>query len=139
MIGGGGEKKTIRTVARYAQAWNVGGSVEQLRHKVEVFERHCEAVGRDPLEVEFTTNRLLVLRDDRAEAERVLVAGLANNDSTHEVEPGVDFLGSEEEVAALWRRYAEIGFTHVIAEFPAPFDRETLERLPRLRELVAAG
>jgi alkanesulfonate monooxygenase SsuD/methylene tetrahydromethanopterin reductase-like flavin-dependent oxidoreductase (luciferase family) len=139
MIGGGGEKKTIRTVARYAQAWNVGGSVEQLRHKVEVFERHCEAVGRDPLEVEFTTNRHLVLRDDRAEAERVLLAGLANNDSKHEVKPGVDFLGSEEEVAALWRRYAEIGFTHVIAEFPAPFDRETLERLPRLRELVAAG
>jgi alkanesulfonate monooxygenase SsuD/methylene tetrahydromethanopterin reductase-like flavin-dependent oxidoreductase (luciferase family) len=139
MIGGGGEKKTIRTVARYAQAWNVGGSVEQLRHKVEVFERHCEAVGRDPLEVEFTTNRHLVLRDDRAEAERVLLAGLANNDSKHEVKPGVDFLGSEEEVAALWRGYLEIGFTHVIVDFPVPFDRETLERLPRLRELVAAG
>jgi alkanesulfonate monooxygenase SsuD/methylene tetrahydromethanopterin reductase-like flavin-dependent oxidoreductase (luciferase family) len=139
MIGGGGEKKTLKTVARYADAWNVGGSVEALRHKVAVLERHCDAVSRDPLEIEFTTVRHLVLRDDRAEAERVLMAGLANNGSTHTPDPKVDFLGSEEEVAAIWRRYLELGFTHLIVDVPSPFDRETIERLPRLRELVAAG
>jgi alkanesulfonate monooxygenase SsuD/methylene tetrahydromethanopterin reductase-like flavin-dependent oxidoreductase (luciferase family) len=139
MIGGEGEKKTLKTVARYAQAWNAGGSVEHLRHKTDVLKRHCEAVGRDPLEIEFTTNRYLVLRDDRAEAEQVLATAHANNDSTHSVDPEVDFLGSEEEVAALWRGYLDIGFTHVIVDFPAPFDRETMERLPRLRQLVAEG
>ena len=72
MIGGVGEKKTLRTVARYAQGWNAGGSVETLSHKVDVLQRHCEAVGRDPLEIEFTTNRFLVLRDDADEAARVL-------------------------------------------------------------------
>ena len=139
MIGGEGEKKTLLTVARYAQAWNGGGTVDFLRHKVDVLKSHCEAIGRDPLEIEFTTNRYLVLRDDRAEAERVLSAGLANNGSTHAPDQEVDLLGSEEQVAALWRRYLELGFTHVIVDLPSPIDRETMERLPRLRELVAKG
>jgi alkanesulfonate monooxygenase SsuD/methylene tetrahydromethanopterin reductase-like flavin-dependent oxidoreductase (luciferase family) len=139
MVGGGGEKKTLRTVARYAQGWNVDGDVATLTHKVEVLERHCRAVGRDPLDIEFTTNRHLVLRDDRAEAVRVMQEGLDANGSRHVIDPEVDFLGSEEQVAEQWRAYLDIGFTHVIVYFPAPFDAQTIERLPRLRELVAQG
>jgi alkanesulfonate monooxygenase SsuD/methylene tetrahydromethanopterin reductase-like flavin-dependent oxidoreductase (luciferase family) len=139
MIGGEGERKTLRTVARYAQAWNAGGTVEHLRHKLSVLERHCEEVGRDPLEIEFTTNRHVVLRDDRAEAMRVLAEGLAANGSRRRADEEVHFVGDEAEVAAAWRPYLEMGFTHVIVDAPAPFDHETLERLPRLREVVAAG
>jgi len=139
MVGGEGERKTLRTVARYAQGWNAGGSVEHLRHKVEVLRRHCEAVGRDPLDIELTTNRHLVLRDDRREAERVMAAGLANNGSGHRIDHDIDFVGSEEEVAELWRGYLDLGVTHVVADLPAPFDHQTIERLPRLRELVTAG
>ncbi len=58
MIGGSGEKKTLRTVARFAQAWNTGGTADKLRHKAEVLRRHCDAVGRDPLDIEFTTIRI---------------------------------------------------------------------------------
>ena len=47
MIGGSGEKKTLRTVAKYADQWNAMGTVETLRHKDEVLRGHCEAVGRD--------------------------------------------------------------------------------------------
>jgi alkanesulfonate monooxygenase SsuD/methylene tetrahydromethanopterin reductase-like flavin-dependent oxidoreductase (luciferase family) len=139
MIGGGGERKTLRTVARYAQGWNVNGDVETLAHKVDVLKGHCEAVGRDPLDIEFTTNRFLVLRDDPAEALRVLKVGLDANGSRHVIDPEIDFLGDEEQVAAQWRAYLDLGFTHVNVDFPAPFDRETMERLPRLRELVGEG
>lgn len=139
MIGGEGEKKTLRTVATYAQGWNGGGGVDFLRHKVEVLERHREAVRRDPLEIEFSTNRYCILRDDRDEAEGVLRSARANNGRSYSYDPETDFLGSEEQVAAQWRRYLELGFTHVIVDLPAPYDRETVERLPRLRELVAAG
>lgn len=139
MIGGDGERKTLRTVARYAQGWNAGGGVEKLRHKIDVLLGHCEAVGRDPLEVEFTTNRHLVLRDDPAEAAQVMAAALAANGSSRVVDPEGDWLGTEEQVAARWRPFLELGFSHVIADMPSPFDRETLERLPRLRELMAAG
>ena len=47
MIGGSGERKTLRTVARYADQWNAMGSVEKLRRKVEVLRAHCEDVGTD--------------------------------------------------------------------------------------------
>jgi len=139
MIGGGGEKKTLRTVARYAQGWNIDGSLEQLAHKVEVLRGHCQAVGRDPLEIEHTMVRLVVLRDDPDEAARVLAASLAHNGEPREVDPELDFVGSEEQVAEQWRHYVELGFTHLVVDLPAPFDHQTIERLPRLRELVTRG
>jgi F420-dependent oxidoreductase-like protein len=55
MIGGGGEQKTLRLVAQYADACNVFGDGPRIHHKYEVLRRHCEAIGRDPDEVERTT------------------------------------------------------------------------------------
>jgi alkanesulfonate monooxygenase SsuD/methylene tetrahydromethanopterin reductase-like flavin-dependent oxidoreductase (luciferase family) len=55
MIGGGGEKKTLRFVAKYADACNPMGSPEDLAHKIDVLRRHCDDVGRDPNEIEVTT------------------------------------------------------------------------------------
>ncbi|QLL05494.1 LLM class F420-dependent oxidoreductase [Mycobacterium vicinigordonae] len=55
MIGGAGEKKTLRLVAQYADVWNVSvSSVDQLAHKIEVLERHCTDVDRDPAEIRKT-------------------------------------------------------------------------------------
>jgi len=54
MIGGSGEKKTLRLVAQYADACNIFGSPEEVAHKVDVLRRHCDAVGRDPNEIEVT-------------------------------------------------------------------------------------
>ena len=139
MIGGGGEKKTLRTVARYAQGWNINGGLDTVAHKAEVLRRHCQAVGRDALEIEHTLVRFVVIRDDREEAIRVLEARLRNNDSSRTFDPERDFVGSEAEIADAWRPYRDLGFTHLIADVPAPFDHETIERLPRLRELVAAS
>jgi F420-dependent oxidoreductase-like protein len=55
MIGGGGEQKTLRLVARYADATNVFGGPEAIAHKYEVIRRHCADVGRDPDEIERST------------------------------------------------------------------------------------
>ena len=55
LIGGGGERKTLRLVARYADACNVFGTdPEKLRHKFDVLRRHCDDVGRDYAEIEKT-------------------------------------------------------------------------------------
>jgi F420-dependent oxidoreductase-like protein len=54
MIGGGGEKKTLKLVARYADACNIFGGPEELTHKLSVLRAHCEAIGRDPNEIEVT-------------------------------------------------------------------------------------
>jgi F420-dependent oxidoreductase-like protein len=52
MIGGGGEKKTLRLVARYADATNVFGGPTAIAHKYEVLRRHCETEGRNFDEIE---------------------------------------------------------------------------------------
>ncbi len=53
VIGGGGEQLTLRVVAQYASVWNfVGGSVDMFKHKSEVLDEHCAAVGRDPKTIE---------------------------------------------------------------------------------------
>ncbi|MDR2857755.1 MAG: LLM class F420-dependent oxidoreductase [Novosphingobium sp.] len=62
MIGGGGEKKTLRLVARYADVCNFFGSPEVVAHKIDVLRRHCDAVGRDIREIEVTA--LLQMRED---------------------------------------------------------------------------
>ena len=55
MIGGGGERKTLRLVAQYADATNVFGGPTAIHHKYEVLREHCEAIGRDPDEIERST------------------------------------------------------------------------------------
>jgi F420-dependent oxidoreductase-like protein len=54
LIGGGGERRTLRLVATYADACNVIGDASVVAHKVEVLRRHCAQVGRDPAEIEVT-------------------------------------------------------------------------------------
>jgi F420-dependent oxidoreductase-like protein len=54
MIGGSGERKTLRLVAEYADACNIFGGPDEVAHKVDVLRRHCDAVGRDPNEIEVT-------------------------------------------------------------------------------------
>ncbi|MGZ4138119.1 MAG: TIGR03560 family F420-dependent LLM class oxidoreductase, partial [Actinomycetota bacterium] len=70
MIGGGGERKTLRLVAQYADMWNGFGDVATIRHKLEVLERHCADVGRDPSEIVKTRLGTLIVAPDEAEAER---------------------------------------------------------------------
>jgi F420-dependent oxidoreductase-like protein len=64
MIGGGGERKTLRLVAEYADATNVFGGPEQLHHKYDVLRRHCEEVGRDYDEIERSTLQTINLQRD---------------------------------------------------------------------------
>ncbi len=54
LIGGSGEKKTLRLVARYADACNIFGGPQDVARKLEVLRRHCDDVGRDPAEIEVT-------------------------------------------------------------------------------------
>src|ERR1700761_4530222 len=62
LIGGDGEKKTLRLVAQYADIWNsMATDADELMHKIDVLNRHCDAVGRDPGEIQKTFGSLLVV------------------------------------------------------------------------------
>ena len=75
LVGGTGERRTLRTLAKYGDVLNLDGwagqgvSLEIYRHKVEVLERHCERAGRDPAEIRRTILMPIVVGDDAAAQE----------------------------------------------------------------------
>ncbi len=69
LVGGGGERKTLRIVATYADACNFIGDSQTVKHKVEVLRGHCEVVGRDPADIEVTA---LIMVSDDATADEIL-------------------------------------------------------------------
>jgi alkanesulfonate monooxygenase SsuD/methylene tetrahydromethanopterin reductase-like flavin-dependent oxidoreductase (luciferase family) len=136
-IGGQGETKTLRAVAKYADIWNAGwnASVDQLRHLDEVLVGHAESVGRDPSTIERSTNLWpLIIRDDPREARRVFEAVVVHNQASYQndVEKFVGanlYFGSPAEIAERLRTIRDLGFCHFIAHLFSPYDRETIERL----------
>ena len=130
MIGGSGEKKTLRSVAKYADMWNAMGSVEKLRHKVSVLRVHCEAVGRDFEEIELTAGCKPIIRSTEAEARALWEAQMAHNRTPMaNVEDDDTFwVGTPEQVAQEMIDRKALGFGTFIAELAAPFDEETIER-----------
>lgn len=70
LVGGGGERRTLALVARYADACNLFGDLATIKHKLGVLERHCDAVGRDPASITKTRLGALVVAETAAEAER---------------------------------------------------------------------
>ena len=142
MIGGSGEKKTLRTVARYADLWNAMGPLDVMRHKVEVLRRHCEDVGRDPAEITFTLGIKATIRDSEAEADRVWKAAMEHNRTllADVADDDTFWNGTSEQLAEKLGPYVELGFHTVISEQPAPYDSETLGRLiGEVKPLVDAG
>jgi alkanesulfonate monooxygenase SsuD/methylene tetrahydromethanopterin reductase-like flavin-dependent oxidoreductase (luciferase family) len=142
MIGGSGEKKTLRTVARYADMWNAMGPVDVMAHKVDVLRRHCDEVGRDIAEIEFTLGIKATIRDSEAEAVRVWKAAAEHNRTplADVADDDTFWNGTAEQLADRLRPYTDLGFRTVISEQPAPYDVETFERLiGEVKPLVDAG
>ena len=130
MIGGSGEKKTLRSVARHADIWNAMGSVDKLRHKVEVLQRHCEEAGRDPAEIRMTVGCKPIIRNTVEEARRVWEAQMAHNRTplANVLDDDTFWAGTPELLAERMAERKALGFHTFLGEMPAPFDDETLER-----------
>jgi F420-dependent oxidoreductase-like protein len=71
MIGGGGERVTLRIVARQADHWNVWGGPRVLAAKGAILDEHCAAVGRDPKSITRSANMTLLITDQKAEIDRL--------------------------------------------------------------------
>lgn len=140
LIGGGGEKKTLRIVARHADLWNGFGTPDVILRKIDILREHCAAVGRDPSDISVTVNLGIIVRDTTAGIRARLdeigeVAGFPDYAASNQP------YGSPEIVAERLAAYAAVGVREIIAVMPAPYDHETIERLaaevrPRLRALL---
>jgi alkanesulfonate monooxygenase SsuD/methylene tetrahydromethanopterin reductase-like flavin-dependent oxidoreductase (luciferase family) len=134
VIGGSGEKKTLRIVAQYADMWNAFGTVDGLVAKDDILKAHCDAVGRDESEIERSVGCKVTIRGSEAEAQRVVGAALEHNKTPRSL-PETDhtfWTGTAEQVAETMAAYKRIGFGTFIAELPAPYDHETMETLVRV-------
>lgn len=104
LVGGGGEKVTLRIAARWADEWNVWGDVATLQHKMSVLDRHCADVGRDPAEIQRSAVALLFLSDDAD-----FVAGVKKGATGRPV-----IAGNTAEVTSIVRAYAEAGVDELV-------------------------
>ena len=131
LIGGSGRQKTLRTVAQRADAWNTSGSLDEVADALGALEAHCADVGRDIATIEKTVSFPIVLRDD-AGAARDRLAALLDRNGVAIAEVEGFLAGSPAEVADAIRPYRKLGFETVIVRMPAPYDRETIERMPEV-------
>jgi F420-dependent oxidoreductase-like protein len=104
MIGGGGEKVTLKIAARYADEWNVWADVPTITHKMSVLDQHCEAVQRDPKQIDRSAVALLFLSDDEDYVKRMKSAQIAM--------PSI--IGGINEVRDIVAAYAEAGVEELI-------------------------
>jgi F420-dependent oxidoreductase-like protein len=127
MIGGGGEKRTLRLAAQYADKCNVTGDVGTLARKIEVLHRHCADVGRDPAEVDITwmTPLILTTSDENTAEMRAILS--ASGDAA---EIAGFTVGRPHEIPDLVAGHIEAGADEVI--FSCPFvDEAAIASLAR--------
>lgn len=104
MVGGGGEKVTLRITAEHATEWNVWGTVDTLKHKMSVLDAHCEKLGRNPKDIQRSAVALLFMSDDAAFVEKMKATDLQQ----------AAIIGSVDEVKAIVEQYAAIGVDELI-------------------------
>jgi F420-dependent oxidoreductase-like protein len=135
MVGGSGEKKTLRMVAQYADASNFFGDPERLRHLVGVLEDHCERLGRDPAEITKTRLGTVVIAPTHDEAEAKLDALRARVPADR---IATVLAGEPDTVAEKASELLDAGVDGLIFNSPDAHDLETIQLLGEtLSPLVA--
>jgi F420-dependent oxidoreductase-like protein len=129
LIGGAGERRTLRIVARYADMANWFGTPEELRHTTEVFLRHCDEVGRDPDEVVRTVMLTVVVADAAVDAAPIL-------DRMTPERRAQAIVGTPEEVAERLRPYLDLGFRGLMLRNMGLPDPEAIGRAGELVALI---
>ncbi len=104
LIGGGGEKRTLRIAAQYADEWNVWSEPEQFAHKRSVLEQHCADVDRDPASIHRSTQALLFLSEDESYLTRMRERGI----------PRPTMLGTPAQLTEIVGRYRDAGVDELI-------------------------
>jgi F420-dependent oxidoreductase-like protein len=135
LIGGSGPKKTLPIVAKHGDAWNTSGTIDEVKASLDLLAGYSSDAGRNLSDLELTVSFPTIIRDRVEDATAARAAQLAHN--------GLESLGSvplltgsPQLIADTLQPYLELGFSTVIVRMPAPFDRETIDRLPEVVALL---
>ena len=113
MIGGNGERRTLRTLARYGDICNVRGTPEEVAHKIDVIRKHCEAFGRDPAEIHLTTVMRPALVTEQPKIDRLRqIHGEGMSDEQRARLP----IGSADHLVSLFQEYEQVGIRGFVFE-----------------------
>jgi F420-dependent oxidoreductase-like protein len=130
LIGGGGEKVTLRIAARYADEWNTWGTPETLRRKIAVLEGHCLDLGRDPTQIRRSAQALVFMSDDHDWLASRRAAGIDR--------PAL--IGTPLEIRTALEDYADAGVDEfIVPDFNLVGHERKLATLDRFINEVAAG
>jgi F420-dependent oxidoreductase-like protein len=125
LIGGSGEKKTLRMVAQYADASNVFGDPEKIKHLMGVLDAHCERLGRDPKAIKRTKLGVLVIADTH-EAAQAKAAPLREHMPAEQFD-AVVLAGDPDGIAEQVAAHRAAGLDGILVSLPDVGDLETLE------------
>ncbi len=115
LIGGGGEKVTLKLVAQYGDACNIGGDIETIKHKFAVIKHHCETVGRDYDSIHRTSSTACIM----GESEEAALSQLKPMERQMlEMQRRAALIGTPEAVQQRLSEYQEAGVQELILTFP---------------------
>ena len=138
LVGGGGEKLTLRVVAKHADKWNYGGGLEVYKRKLGVLKAHCEKVGRDLSEIVLTYTSDILVADSLDEARRLYLEWKSRQKSVLQRDVEVDFaeyaslhvVGSPKQALGKLRALrSELGIREFIMYFPYATNHRLLKLL----------
>lgn len=135
MIGGGGEKVTLRIVARHADHWNVWGGPEVLARKGALLDGYCRAAGRDPKAITRSANMALLFSDDRAEIDKLYTALTRRFGMAEAVARDTMLAGSAGEIRDTLGRLREAGVETLFV--PTLFMKDPRPALDRFMKEIA--
>jgi alkanesulfonate monooxygenase SsuD/methylene tetrahydromethanopterin reductase-like flavin-dependent oxidoreductase (luciferase family) len=139
VIGGGGEKRTLRIVAEHADIWNTFlNTTEEIEHKLEVLSGHCADVGRDPGDIRLSLTLRAVVRERHEDAAAIAEPVIERVRDSNPRLANMFLYGTADEVAERLSAFKALGTGDFLVGAMAPFDWESIERVagevaPQLR------
>jgi alkanesulfonate monooxygenase SsuD/methylene tetrahydromethanopterin reductase-like flavin-dependent oxidoreductase (luciferase family) len=136
LIGGHGETHLLRAVAGHADICNIGFemSLEEHRSKMEIVQRHCDDLGRDPSEITITHNTRVVIAESEQEFEALAVQGAASANVTladYKTSLSGAISGTPEQCVQQLSKYVDDGIHYFFVLFPDPIPNESLDLFAR--------
>lgn len=126
-IAGGGEKRTLRIVAKYADMSNFGDDVPDFLHKSKILAGHCETVGRDFDEIGRSVHLMSIVGRDQADLDAKLEVAARRRGSSAEEFASEHLVGTVEQVGDIVGQYAEAGCAELILYFYDMGEQDSLE------------
>lgn len=134
LVGGSGELKTLKLVARYADACNLFGDPDTVRNKISVLHKHCADEGRDPAQIEVTHLSPVIVGEDRRHVEQLLDEHTPTGANRHTYAAAVN-AGTIDDQIGRCRELADAGVQHAIV---AVRDLRGPEALGRMKDVISA-